>query len=343
MTGSDSTRIERYAFPKYVAGNKTDGYEIDFTGTAGFAQTTEGFDLKTTTFMISAVTYDGNTAPLYYDFGFTTDPTAEKHHDANTGKTVEFRATSVFGDNYTLLHQVTDGTYPTPSYGTEDRTFFWKTTRYEADKDQYTYIDFVQEDDGHWYMRGYVGGTYAINKTVNFDSIIDKPVYFRFGANRKSDDSFKMLLQVVKKDENGDYTSAWSEESSMPIISASQEKAVNTVLESLILLDYDCSDENIKDNIDAAVALKNAYALLSDDAKAYLQDDIEDIQTVLDFLEEYEVKGDLNGDYKADITDLQLVKSNWLNAGEYKTDYDFISDGVIDIEDAVYYLLTYIK
>lgn len=237
-TSDSRSAIVRYDFPKFVTGSKEAGHEIDFTDTAGFAQTTEGFDLKTTVFRLSAITYDGNNAPLYYRFGFAVNPNAQRIHGAaaqGSAQTIDYRATSVtyIGDayqNYTLLHYVTDGSEMDVKYSYGERGIYYNSHRYEATKNEFTLIDFVFTD-GHWYMR--TNGT-TVNKSVIFDDIIEKPVYFRFGADTKSADSFKMLLQVVKKQEDGSFISAW--QSDAPNASDYQLKKLSTVKNALARL-----------------------------------------------------------------------------------------------------------
>lgn len=200
--------------PAAAVGNENDGYVIDFTGTDGYAQTADAYDLKTTTFYFAPLTYEGNKNHLWYYFGFTANPSVIQYHSQKPCDTVEFRAVSVHQNNQTEGYVVTNqsGCLANPDKEYLGKVLQWRTHRYEADDYRTTAanIKFVQDTgvDGetHWYMQTKVSGSVITVKSNNadtdkylqFDSIIDKPVYFRVGTDgMNTDTSFKMYAKVA--------------------------------------------------------------------------------------------------------------------------------------------------
>lgn len=199
--------------PAAAVGNENDGYVIDFTGTDGYAQTADAYDLKTTTFSLAPLTYAGNTGVLNYYIGFTANPSVIQYHSQKPSDTVEICAQSVYGNDYTWGNVVlnSSGTLADPDRKSIGRLFRHKTHRYEEDnyKGTAVTVTFVQETgaDGemHWYMQTKSYGVKLTfkasdadtDKYLQFDSIIDKPVYFRVGTDgMNTDTSFKMYAKV---------------------------------------------------------------------------------------------------------------------------------------------------
>ena len=214
--------------PAAATGSAEDGHIVDFTGTDGYAQTVWGYDLKTTTFYISPVTYDGNTNNLWYYLGFTANPAAFQYHSAKPGDSIELYAASVYSNNYTgawLNTNPATECYADESKGNIDLGRFgqWRTHTYNSNyTDARLCISFVQDTgaDGslHWYMQTNVSGTKIViksadadnDKYLQFDNMIDKPVYFRMGTRGTTSASFKMYCRiegtqvVLPGDVNGD-------------------------------------------------------------------------------------------------------------------------------------------
>ena len=338
------------AVPTAAVGSKTDGHVIDFSDTDGYAQSTEGFDLKNTAFQIAPITYDGNTANLWYYLGFTANPSVIQYHSSKPSDTIEFRAASVYGNNYTGGWIVTNssGCLATPTNISLGKLFSWKTHRYEDTySNAYMTVSFVQEKgaDGalHWYMKTVCSGDTIIvkstdtetDKYLQFDSIIDKPVYFRIGTDGKNtDSSFKMYCKAVDTSEDG--SGGWAAESqALPTVSAAQEAYVKIVKNCAAIIGSD-ANEDITAHSDEAKQLYESYRNLSADAKQWLTametaiaEKVANLITDLDT--------DVNADLTVDRKDIAVIKQSWL-AGEYKKEYDFNAGGTVDIEDAVFIL-----
>ena len=274
------------AVPATAVGSKTDGHVINFTGTDGYAQSTEGFDLKNTAFQFAPITYDGNTANLWYYLGFTANPSVIQYHSSKPSDTIEFRAASVYGNNYTGGWVVTNssGCLATPTNISLGKIFTWKTHRYEDTySNTYMTVSFVQDTgaDGalHWYMKTVCSGATIIvkstdtetDKYLQFDSIIDKPVYFRLGTDGKNtDSSFKMYCKVVDTSEDG--SGGWATESqALPTVSAVQEGYIKTVKTALADL-TNVTEANITEALTQVKEMLAAYDKLNENALQYLSD-----------------------------------------------------------------------
>lgn len=205
--------FEYSAIPK-AAEEDGEGHIVDFTGTNGYAQTNYGYDLKTTTFYVSPITYTGNVNRIYYELGFTTNPTTPQHHNKKSEGTKEIQFVSIEeGQNRTAGFVITNtDRKASPTNLDIGRIPFWKTHRYESDyKADPIVINFVQENgaDGvlHWYMKATVSGQAVVAKSENtdtdkylqFDDIIEQPVYFRMGPSGKTTDSFKMYCRIQRQ------------------------------------------------------------------------------------------------------------------------------------------------
>lgn len=204
--------FEYSAIPK-AAEEDGDGHIVDFTGTDGYAQTNYGYDLKTTTFYVSPITYQGNENRIYYELGFTTNPTAPQHHNKKSEGTKEIQFVSIYNENRTAGFVITNTDRKAlPTTLDLGRIPCWKTHRYENDyKTAPIEIKFVQENgaDGnpHWYMKTTDFGTTTVAKSDNvetdkylqFDDIIEQPVYFRMGPSGKATDDFKMYCRIQRQ------------------------------------------------------------------------------------------------------------------------------------------------
>lgn len=217
--GNTSTVIHS-AIPGAAVGSASEGHVVDFTGTDGYAQTTVGYDLKTTTFHVAPVTYEGNTNNLWYYLGFTTNPAAFQYHTAKPGESIELYAASVYGDSYTGAWLSTNNPASEALANVDasvislGRFGMWRTHNYENETyNAQLHISFVQDTgaDGelHWYMQTTVSGYTLVTKSndvnndkyLQFDSIIDKPVYFRMGTHgTNTDKSFKMYCKMETTD-----------------------------------------------------------------------------------------------------------------------------------------------
>ena len=339
------------AIPETAVGDKINGHIVDFTETDGYAQTTEGFDLKNTTFQVAPITYAGNTNNFYYYLGFTADPSEFKQHGIKPSDTIEFRAVSVNGNNQTEGWVFTDasGCLANPMRIYLGKIATWKTHCYENNYNQLLKISFVQAigADGnlHWYMKTVVSGDAIIVKSydaatdayLQFDNIVNKPVYFRMGTDREGNDgmqtaSFKMYCKITDAAGN----SAWAEETEMyPTISAVQEALVESVKKNTAVFD-EVSLETVKQNGEEAHAIFTDYIKLTETAKLWLTEQETAIaEAVLLIVDGLNVEGDINSDYVLDNDDTALIKQAWLE-GRYVKKYDFNADGVVDIEDAAY-------
>lgn len=262
------------AIPGFASGSRTDGHVIDFTGTDGYAQTADGFDLKTTTFKVAPIVDDDNKSTLWYYLGFTANPSVLKDHSSKPDETVEFNLASVYNDNYTggWVITNTNDTAAKPTQISLGKTGQWKTHRTES-----TYItapmiiSFVQEtgpdNQLHWYMRTNVSGNSITVKSQNastdiflrFDDIIDRKVYFRMGTVSKAEYNLKMYCKV----------SNWPESSGIEDISAEEQAAV-IELEKRISEIGAVTPENYKETDAELQSIRKEMEKLSAAARDYL-------------------------------------------------------------------------
>lgn len=262
------------AIPAPAAGSKADGHIVDFTGTDGYAQTADGFDLKNTTFDIAPITEENNKENLSYYIGFTANPAELKDHSAKPGDAVEFNLTSVYNNNYTggWVITNTNDTAAKPTQISLGRTGQWRTHRTES-----TYasspmkIAFVQEtgpdNQTHWYMQTTVSGSKITVKSTNvstdiflrFDDIIDRRVYLRMGTQSKASGSFKMYCKV----------SNWQENDDKDDISAEEQAAV-AELERRITAIGAVTKDNYKEIEAELLSIRTEMETLSAAARDYL-------------------------------------------------------------------------
>ena len=192
------------------------GYEIhtvDFTGTNGYAQTTIGYVLKTTTFKV-VPRIDSAIQPNILNFyiGFTTDPSNIQYHSKKPADSVEFHMWSVNSNNATYGGVITNkNCLATPSEYFIGRACTYQLhNHYGYTNNDYTnnpiIINFVQAigSDGklHWYMQTSISnlriigmGNLENDKYLQFDDIIDNPIYFRMGTNNTAIDGFGMYCK----------------------------------------------------------------------------------------------------------------------------------------------------
>lgn len=215
------------AIPAAAVGSRTDGHIADLTGTDGYIQSAQGFDLKNTAFEFAPVTYDGNNSGnLWYYIGFTANPAKAQYHSKKPCDTVEFRAVSVYDNNQTEGYAVTNqsGCLAEPDEIYLGKLLTWRTHRYENTyKTTPARLVFVNEigADGnkHWYMKTVVSGNAITVKSENaetdkflqFDSVIDKPVYFRIGTDgMNTSASFRVYAKIT--DTSGNGSGGWQSE-----------------------------------------------------------------------------------------------------------------------------------
>lgn len=336
-----------------VTGNRADGYNLKFGDSANlyYYQTAEGFDLKSTVFEFRMNDIaQGNQA---IKFAFSINPASILEHDTNarsflftgiasgawrTDVSVTTEASHVFYNTFFVDNGA--GYYSNGGCGAIHRGDGVIKLRFAKavgpDEQEHWYLQYAEPLNNYSWFTVKGSKADATDKYFQFDEIIDQKVYFAIGNNGALSDITG--VKVLKSDET---TLNWSDKAKLPTISAGEENRV-AALQSM-LLDFGGFDEDaVIESIDEAVAIRDAYAALSDNAKKYLSDvDIEDAEAITEFLSTYEVSGDLNGDYTADIDDLNLIKSSWLN-DEYNEAYDLDADGEVNILDAVKFVSDYL-
>lgn len=318
----DTENTVHSKIPAAATGSAESGHLVDFTGTDGYAQTTAGYDLKTTTFHIAPITYTGNTNNLWYYLGFTSNSSAFQYHTAKPGESIELYAASVYADGYTGAWLSTNNpateTYADVSSSKISLGRFgqWATHNYESD---YTsprlHISFLQDTgaDGelHWYMQTAVSGVTRIIKSENteedkylqFDSMIDKPVYFRMGSHGTvTDASFKMYCKIEE----------------------TKAITVDTVYQSLDFGDYTVDFENGATFNDKQYACGDTVSEVGEYKLKYNEDSIKREENLA--YSEYNAKycrnlvlyrlGDTNADNKLGIHDLIALKKYSAKAKE---------------------------
>lgn len=337
-------KFVRSAIPGAAVGTASEGHVVDFTGTDGYAQTTKGYDLKTTTFHIAPVTSVGNTKNIFYYLGFTANPAAFQYHNAKPGDSIELYAASVYQDSYTgawlstnnpaseALANVGDSVISLGRFG------MWRTHSYEDKPEGKLHISFIQDTgvDGelHWYMQTTVSGNTLITKSndvdqdkyLQFDNIIDKPVYFRMGTHGTVNETFKMYCQIEE---------------------GTEAATVETVYQSLDFGDYTVDFENgaklngteyqcgatISEVGEYKVQYKENKVEYKDTNKYEKSEDIYCRNLVLYRL------GDTNADNGLDILDLISLVKYSADAKELGTvglkSADINLDGKIDNSDIV--------
>jgi len=205
--GGNTSLTEHSAIPAKAEAASGDGYMVDFTGTNGYAQTAEGFDLKTTRFKVTPITYSGDNSNLWYYLGFTANPAEFQYHSNKPSDTVEFRFAGSAGKTYGWL---TKSSVIKSSELTLGSLFNHDARCYDGG--DYVanplVLSFVQDTGAdkelHWYMKVSVSGNERIIKADNadddlycqFDSLIDVPVYFRMGTDTMKSNIFKMYCSI---------------------------------------------------------------------------------------------------------------------------------------------------
>lgn len=195
--------------PVAATGTREAGHIIDFTGTDGWAQSSVGFDIQTTTFEFSPIFAEGHNKKFTAYLGFTANTALLKDHSPKPNDLVEIELTfNNRGINYKLITN-TQSDLATPSMTDAvsicDAKIYNTETNY---KDKLVGISFVNEKGAdnkqHWYLKLSVNGSSYVCKAdtaagdvyYQFDNMVDGNVYLRIGTSEKVTHSIKMYCEV---------------------------------------------------------------------------------------------------------------------------------------------------
>lgn len=203
--------------PEIATGTREAGHIIDFTGTDGWAQSSVGFDLKTTTFEFSPIVASNFKDEFSTYLAFTADTALLKDHSAKPGDMVEFLITSASNAVTANVITNTEACSVEPTVASKTALATRKNLNNTSSnyKSNLVKISFVEEkgpdSNNHWYMKVTIGTKTTVYKGKNeasdvylrFDDIIERRVYFRMGTTEKTNSSLKLYCKASEWPENG--------------------------------------------------------------------------------------------------------------------------------------------